>query len=139
MLELLHKKSNALQAVFERNQVLAKYLAQDDMDEALKQLSYCNQLIEELSQIERQLSSAADSAAAKTPQGEKQIRMERSMQRAILNNLQGLMAENMQTLREKTEQAKGEIRNVREKRDGVKAYSEAFTAYSGGTRLDASR
>ena len=85
MLELLHKKSNALQAVYERNKTLAKYLAEDDTTEALKQLAYCNQLIGELSDIEGQLHAAEAQPRQLTPQKERQERMERAMHKAILS------------------------------------------------------
>ncbi len=139
MLELLHKKSNALQAVYERNQVLAKYLTADDMEEALKQLAYCNQLIAELADIERQLDLAEQKHNREaTPQQERQARMERSMQRAILDRLQGLMEKNMRILREKTEAARENVKDTRTTREGLSAYAAAEDAYSGG-HLDATR
>ncbi|MDD3921392.1 MAG: hypothetical protein PHO41_09505 [Eubacteriales bacterium] len=139
MLELLHKKSNALQAVYERNQVLAKYLAADDTDEALKQLAYCNQLIVELADIERQLDLAEQTHSQEaTPQQERQARMERSMQRAILDRLQGLMEKNMRILREKTEAARDNVKDTRTTREGLSAYAAAENEYS-GAHLDATR
>lgn len=138
MLELLHRKSNALQAVYEQNKLFAECLKQDDIDGALEKLDVSNQMLTDMAGLDEQIKATLTLKEASLTQSDREaLAREKKLQVAILENLMTLSQSNIDQLRQKMETERSGMRQLQTTKRGVQGYGgyAALDEFS-GARFD---
>lgn len=140
MLELLHERANALQAVYELTLSLSKALDKledaDDIENAIKLLDERKTLIDRANEVGARVKAAGSS---NDNDADADILREKRMTAAIIDNIQRLESENQLKASKSLDALMKDIRGVKNGMRSVKAYGGLYDDDGNSVFVDTTR